>query len=72
MESLKGAWVIMRQRFDKDSNAIKTADSVMESIKNPVEAAVLIDISASLKDLYDTGFDGLGKRDRPEDDDFGD
>lgn len=69
----RGGWAVMRQRFDKDANALRTADSVLESIKNPVDAADLASITESLREQFCTDFAGLGKRGRPEDDDeFGD
>ena len=31
-----GGWVVLRQRTDKIANAIKTAESILKTIRNPV------------------------------------
>ena len=63
-------WNILRQRTDKVANAIKTAESIIDTIRNPVEEPDLKDL---LEDLADVTFGNeggqdteLGKRPRPD------
>ena len=51
-EMMEG-WNILRQRTDKVANAIKTAESIIGTIRNPVEEDELKDL---LEDLADVTF----------------
>ena len=52
----------MRLRPDKSANAKKTADSVWESITNPVDPQDIIDVTEDLKSFFYKEEQILGKR----------
>ena len=52
---LLGGWQIFRQRTDKTANAIKTAESIIKTIMNPVYEDELKDL---LEDLQNVTFAG--------------
>lgn len=68
-ERYKGSWKIMRLRPDKLANAKKTAESVWESIQNPVDPQDIIDVTEGLKDVFYRENQVLGKRAGVFDDD---
>ena len=60
-------WAVLRQRTDKKANAIKTAESILKTIRDPVEQDSL---HALLEQMQDATFGQdkaggiLGKRNR--------
>ena len=52
IEQFKGSWKIMRLRPDKPANSRRTAESVWESISNPVEPEEIIDVTEDLKSIF--------------------
>ena len=68
-EELLGGWKVFRQRTDKTANAIKTAESIIKTIQNPVYED---ELRGLLEDLSSVSFEPtsavqdseLGKRRR--------
>ena len=47
---MPGGWSVWRQRTDKIANAIQTADSIMKTIRDPVDEEELSDLLEALKE----------------------
>ena len=50
---LKGGWQVLRQRTDKQANGPKVAESILKTIKDPVDEE---DLRSLLSEIKETEF----------------